>query len=213
MIYKIYFGGHPVFLSSNLDEISEDYADLPDAIFLKDLSASSVAACWKLLEKPGDYPCFYLYHDIEKLMKALLSPTVTIEAAGGVVVNDADELLLIFRRGMWDLPKGKLDAGESIVDCALREVREETGLQNLTLQEKIGSSAYCYIESGQPIFKLVQWFKMKTSDSHSLTPQREEDITDLKWVPIHELDPYLQNTYHTIKDVLVLAQRSPDDLG
>jgi 8-oxo-dGTP pyrophosphatase MutT (NUDIX family) len=146
-------------------------------------------------------------------MTALLSPTVTIEAAGGVVVNDADELLLIFRRGKWDLPKGKLDPGESITDCAIREVIEETGLQNLTLQGKIGSSSYCYKENGQLVLKQVQWFIMKTSDDHTLTPQTEEDITELKWVPLQELEPYLQNTYPTIRDILLLAQRSPDRFG
>ena len=213
MIIKLYFAAHPVFLCTNLDEIIEEQSDHEDAIFLKDLTEQSVSACWELLEKPGDYPCFFLHHDIEKLLEKVLAPTITIEAGGGVVFNDAKEVLLIFRRGKWDLPKGKLDPGESITDCAIREVIEETGLKNLTLIGKIGSSSYCYKEKGQLVLKQVQWFSMETSDHHALTPQAEEDITDLKWVPLQELESYLQNTYPTIKDILLLAQRSPDRVG
>jgi 8-oxo-dGTP pyrophosphatase MutT (NUDIX family) len=213
MIHKIYFGDHPIFLSTSLDEISEEYADFPDAIFLKDLSETSLATCWRLLETPGDHPCFYLYHNMEKLMTALLSSTHSIEAAGGVVFTNSDEILLIFRRGKWDLPKGKVDPGETIMECALREVMEETGLQTLTLMNKIGSSFYCYRENGQAVFKQVQWFKMIAANNDNLVPQAEEDITELKWVSVNDLEPYLQNTYATIKDVLLLAQRSPDGVG
>jgi hypothetical protein len=59
----------------------------------------------------------------------------------------------------------------------------------------------------------VQWYKMRTKDRHQLTPQAEEDITEIKWINLQELDPYLQNTYDTIKEVLLLAQRSPNSIG
>ncbi|MFM8806377.1 MAG: NUDIX hydrolase, partial [Sphingomonadales bacterium] len=113
----------------------------------------------------------------------------------------------------WDLPKGKLDPGETIIDCALREVIEETGLKNLMLLNKLASSSYCYREKEQLVLKQVQWFTMKTADQHALTPQAEEQITDIKWVDLQELDPYLQNTYDTIKEVLLVAQRGPDRVG
>jgi 8-oxo-dGTP pyrophosphatase MutT (NUDIX family) len=147
------------------------------------------------------------------LLDALLGSAITIDAGGGVVYNENDEVLLILRRGKWDLPKGKLDPGESIIDCALREVIEETGLKNLTLLDKLTSSMYCYREKGQLVLKQVQWYKMRTADRHQLTPQAEEDITEIKWINLQELDPYLQNTYDTIKEVLLLAQRSPNRIG
>ena len=213
MIIQLYFASHPVFLCTNLDEILEEKSEQGDAIFLRDLSHQSLSTCWQLLDKPGDYPCFFLYHDLEELLQTLLAPATTIEAGGGVIFNEKNEILLIFRRGKWDLPKGKLDPGESIIDCALREVIEETGLQNLTLVGKLTSSLYCYREKEQLFYKQVQWFKMRTSDQHNLTPQLEEDITELKWVNLQELDPYLENTFDTIKDVLLSAQRSPDSIG
>lgn len=213
MILKIYFAAHPVFLCSQLDEIAEEHPKYTDSIFLTDLTEKSLNTCLQLLEKPGDYPCYYLYHDLPKLLDALLASSITIDAGGGVVYNEKDEVLLILRRGKWDLPKGKLDPGETIIDCALREVMEETGLKNLTLLKKLTSSSYCYREKEQLVLKQVQWFTMKTSDLHELTPQIEEDITEIKWIKLQELDPYLQNTYDTIKEVLLLAQRGPDRVG
>lgn len=213
MIIQLYFASHPVFLCTNLDEILEEKSEQGDAIFLRDLSHQSLSTCWQLLDKPGDYPCFFLYHDLEELLQTLLAPATTIEAGGGVVFNAKNEILLIFRRGKWDLPKGKMDPGESVIDCALREVIEETGLKNLTLIEKLGSSSYCYKEKDQLFLKQVQWFKMKTSDDHRLTPQAEEDISEVRWVAQEDLDPYIQNTYNTIKEILLLAQRSPDRVG
>jgi ADP-ribose pyrophosphatase YjhB (NUDIX family) len=213
MILKIYFAAHPVFLCSQLDEIVEEHPEYTDSIFLTDLSEKSLTTCLQLLEQPGNYPCYYLYHDLPKLLNALLQPAITIDAGGGVVLNEKEEILLIFRRGKWDLPKGKVDPGETIIDCALREVIEETGLKNLTLLEKLTSSSYCYRENGQLVLKQVQWFKMTTADTHMLTPQAEEDITEIKWVDLQQLEPYLQNTYETIKEVLLLAQRSPNRVG
>jgi ADP-ribose pyrophosphatase YjhB (NUDIX family) len=213
MILKIYFAAHPVFLCSQLDEIVEEHPEYTDSIFLTDLSEKSLTTCLQLLEQPGNYPCYYLYHDLPKLLNALLQPAITIDAGGGVVLNEKGEILLIFRRGKWDLPKGKVDPGETIIDCALREVIEETGLRNLTLLEKLTSSSYCYRENEQLVLKQVQWFKMTTADTHMLTPQAEEDITDVKWVDLQQLEPYLQNTYDTIKEVLLMAQRSPNRVG
>jgi ADP-ribose pyrophosphatase YjhB (NUDIX family) len=50
-----------------------------------------------------------------------------VMAAGGLVENEHGEILLIYRKKHWDLPKGKLDAGETLEECAVREVEEETG--------------------------------------------------------------------------------------
>jgi 8-oxo-dGTP pyrophosphatase MutT (NUDIX family) len=61
----------------------------------------------------------------------------TIVAAGGLVFNENKELLMIYRRSKWDLPKGKLDEGETIEECAIREVEEETGVQQIILGKLI----------------------------------------------------------------------------
>src|SRR4051812_48020306 len=75
----------------------------------------------------------FLHADLEALKKAIWKKFTIIRAAGGLVVNDGGEMLFIFRRGKWDLPKGKLEEGEDLEECAVREVEEETGLKNVKL--------------------------------------------------------------------------------
>ena len=126
-----------------------------------------------------------------------------IIAAGGLVRNSKDEILLIYRRGFWDLPKGKLDAGESIPDCAIREVQEETGLQSLELGPFICTTTHPYFDTwlNKDVVKHTHWFSMLSLANDTLVPQTEEDIEKLVWVTVPELPEYLNNTYPTIRDV------------
>lgn len=127
-----------------------------------------------------------------------------IIAAGGLVTNENDELLLIFRRGKWDLPKGKLDEGENIEECAVREVQEETGLKNVTLKEFIGITNHEYFDTyvGQQVDKETHWYAMAAAPGQTLVPQTEEDIEEIEWVRKEVLDIYLNNTYPTIIDII-----------
>ncbi len=127
-----------------------------------------------------------------------------IIAAGGLVTNENDELLLIFRRGKWDLPKGKLDEGENIEECAVREVQEETGLKNVALKEFIGITNHEYFDTyiGQQVDKETHWYAMAAAPGQVLVPQTEEDIEEIEWVRKEVLDIYLNNTYPTIIDII-----------
>jgi ADP-ribose pyrophosphatase YjhB (NUDIX family) len=125
-----------------------------------------------------------------------------IMAAGGVVENEKGELLLIFRKQHWDLPKGKLDEGESIEECAVREVQEETGLSNILLGELIDTTLHQYEENGERITKKTVWYKMKGYSTDKLTPQTEEQIDDIKWVNTKDLGLYMQNSYPNIIHIL-----------
>ena len=126
-----------------------------------------------------------------------------ITAAGGLVQNSNGEFLLMFRRGFWDLPKGKLDAGESIPDCAVREVREETGLQSLELGPFICTTTHPYFDTwlNKDVVKQTHWFSMLSLANDKLVPQTEEDIEKLVWVTVPELPEYFNNTYPTIRAV------------
>ena len=125
-----------------------------------------------------------------------------IIAAGGIVENEEGKILFQFRRGKWDLPKGKLDKGETIEECAVREVEEETGLINIQLGELIGITKHLYTEHEVEIEKETYWFAMKVSGEQKLVPQAEEDITELKWVSEHELQPYLSDTFANIIEIV-----------
>ncbi len=129
-------------------------------------------------------------------------------AGGGLVLNDAGELLMIFRRGKWDLPKGKLDAGETIEQCAVREVEEETGLQHVERGELISIGYHEYFDTWlkQDVIKETHWFAMRARGIQSITPQTEEDITDIKWVKDEELKLCLQNSYANVVDVIKQAE-------
>jgi mutator protein MutT len=125
-----------------------------------------------------------------------------ITAAGGIVRNEDGKILFQYRRGKWDLPKGKLDKGETIEECAVREVEEETGLRNITLGELVDITHHFYTEKQKEIDKETYWFSMKVNGEQKLIPQLEEDILELKWVAENELQEYLSNTYPNIIEIV-----------
>jgi 8-oxo-dGTP pyrophosphatase MutT (NUDIX family) len=127
-----------------------------------------------------------------------------IIAAGGIVVNPNKEMLWIFRRGIWDLPKGKLDLNETIEACALREVMEETGISNLVLGDLILTTTHSYhdIYFNSEVEKTTYWYKMSIDQLQDGIPQTEEDIEAIAWVKKEDLAPYLAKTYDSIKEVM-----------
>lgn len=125
-----------------------------------------------------------------------------IIAAGGIVKNEDGKILFQYRRGKWDLPKGKLEEGESIEECAVREVEEETGLRHITLGELIGITHHLYTEKQKEIDKETYWYAMKVQGEQQLAPQLEEDILELRWVAENELQEYLSNTYPNIIEIV-----------
>lgn len=127
-----------------------------------------------------------------------------ILAGGGLVENGAGELLLIFRRGHWDLPKGKLDPGESLEACALREVEEETGVGQLQMLGFFQTSFHDYFDPylQMEVTKESHWFHMQVAGIPALVPQTEEDITDIAWVSREKGLSLLPLAYPTIADLL-----------
>ncbi len=127
-----------------------------------------------------------------------------IIAAGGLVQNESKELLMIFRRGKWDLPKGKLDKGESIEACALREVKEETGLTNVEIIELAGKTVHEYTDeySAKEITKETYWYKMYAPENQSLIPQKEEGIEAIEWVDEKNIKEKLKNSFINIIEII-----------
>lgn len=127
-----------------------------------------------------------------------------IIAGGGIVTNELGDLLMIFRRGKWDLPKGKLDQGENIEACAIREVMEETGVQNLKLGGLILVTQHEYFDKwvNADVIKETHWYRMFASGVPELVPQTEEDITAIEWTKLENLAIRLNESYETIQAVL-----------
>ena len=131
----------------------------------------------------------------------MLTPII---AAGGIVMNPNKEILWIFRRGFWDLPKGKLDPNETIEACAIREVMEETGIDHLVLGELILTTKHLYHDKylDTQVEKTTYWYAMTTNTLQDGIPQTEEDIEAIAWVKQADMAPYLTKTYDTIKAVM-----------
>jgi 8-oxo-dGTP pyrophosphatase MutT (NUDIX family) len=108
-----------------------------------------------------------------------------VDAGGGILLREGKsepDVLLIFRRGVWDLPKGKPEPGEQIEQCALREVREEVGVRLLAYIGPAGVTVHGYPEDERYVVKRTTWLFLMTPE-RSFTPQAEEDIERVEWVP------------------------------
>ena len=201
MFIKIYFNEIPVLLS----DASENYAfsinEKANELVLENPDAEQIRMFIKIIESTHTSGTL-ISEDLEGLKEKFFSNFTTIHAGGGLVFNKQNELLMIFRRGKWDLPKGKLDEGETIENCALREVEEETGLEQVELGEKVGDTFHVYIEKGHHIVKHSHWYKMKYLGSDKPVPQTEEQITEIKWVSKEGSTQLLSNSYPLINDLL-----------
>lgn len=202
MILKIYFNDKPVFLTNELTAELEGYRHHPDTIYIDEVSTQAIKSLLHEIEKPDFHAGILLGDDIETLQKKFWKHFDVIHAGGGVVENEESDILMIFRRGKWDLPKGKQDEGETIETCALREVQEETGLHQVTLQQKLPTTYHTYHQFGKHILKESHWFIMKGIKNEPLIPQTEEDILQIEWVPASQIDQKLSNTFPSIVDVL-----------
>lgn len=128
----------------------------------------------------------------------------TVDAAGGIVVSNEGRILMIMRNNHWDLPKGKVEDGESVENAAIREVMEETGIGDLAIKKKLGETYHIYEENDSYVLKRVYWYEMKTENEKKLpVPQIEEGIKEVAWVDQNQLPFKLENSYKTIADILM----------
>jgi len=112
---------------------------------------------------------------------------------------------MMFRRGKWDLPKGKRDDGESIEACAIREIMEETGLKQLSMPSPLLTTYHTYDLNGKHILKETYWFRLLAPGHQLLEPQQEEQITSLEWVAPEQISQYMKNSFPSIEEVMTTA--------
>lgn len=165
---------------------------LEDAVSTMD-SGSGISRLYILCDNPES-----TYDRLRKLF-------TEVDAAGGLVGNDRGQYLLIFRNGLWDLPKGKREKGESTAENAVREVMEECGIPAPELGELICVTDHTYHRDGQFVLKHTYWYSMSVSSSAPTRPQTEEGITQTAWVPAGEIRQYAGQTYPSINEVFEKA--------
>lgn len=205
MYTRIYFGSKPLFLCDAIDDFIQPYVHHDDAVFIDELNAHTVKSMIHEMGQPQVHAGVFYHDDLKELKKAFFKKFSLIVAAGGFVKNEKAELLMIFRRGKWDLPKGKLDKGETLEACAVREVEEETGLENVKLISPLIVTYHSYHEGTRQIIKETHWFVMKVSGEQNLKPQTEEDIDEIRWVPATTIKTYLEKAYPLITDIVSAA--------
>ncbi len=141
--------------------------------------------------------------NIDETWKKFTSLYTILKAAGGVVINSqSNKLLMIFRNGKWDLPKGKIEAGEEADVAAVREVYEETGIGELKLSKQIKTSFHTYPYKETIILKKTYWFLMSSTDLSAPVPQLEEGIVEARWMDKAEVKKALKNAYSSIVELL-----------
>jgi 8-oxo-dGTP pyrophosphatase MutT (NUDIX family) len=202
MQIKIYFNEKPVYLCDTLNAELKEIMHHPDAVFIDEFSTPAINSLLHEIKKEEFHAGIILHRDLEDLKKSFFKHFKLIEAAGGIVQNDKKEILFIFRRGKWDLPKGKMEKKETPEIAAQREVEEETGVKGLRLKKKIGETYHTYDEFGKHILKISHWFYFTCDSNQELTPQTEEDITETKWIKTKDIKEPMKNTFENIKDIM-----------
>lgn len=197
-MYKVFFNDRNVFLTDNFSRnFQEKYG-----LFMKYMEKGELIEMVDIFSKLNKVRTLTIFHyDIEMLQKVFSSCFINIKAAGGVIKNKAGEILFIYRRGKWDLPKGKLDEGESFEQAAVREVGEETGLEKVQIVQPLMSTYHTYEYKGGMALKKTYWYEMDWKGEGSPKPQTEEDIEELRWFKPEELFIPFQNTFPLIIDL------------
>ncbi len=156
-----------------------------------------------------DRPCYQLISkDVDLSFKLFKQNFKIVEAAGGAVLNENGELLIIERLGKWDLPKGHIEKGEKAKEAALREVEEECGVTGLSLDKKICTTWHSFPKNGIQILKKTYWYLMFVEGVQELVPQLDEGITKVEWRKRTELDDVLSNTWKSLLDVFEEVEKN-----
>ena len=199
-MYSIYFNNRIIRVCN----VSETNSYNPNAVVLNCADDKTLEELPGLFDTNENLKMLYIpvpAGEIESTYRKLCSHFTPINAGGGLVQNQAGEYLLIYRNGVWDLPKGKQEEGEDIALTALREVEEECGIGGLEQGELICITHHTYHMNGLHMLKDTYWYEMKYTGNSTLKPQLEEDIQKCEWVPAGKLGEYLKDTYPSIKKV------------
>lgn len=191
-MYKVFYNQKLIYLTTELIENSNEFP----LFFAKYTTVNSLMKALKSKKVSG----VYFYHpNKEKLEQHFFKRFPKVEAAGGLVEHKDGRFLFIYRNNKWDLPKGKIEKKEILIDGALREVMEETGAKDLIVKKSLNHTYHLFSRNGNYKLKKTYWFLMTTSYEGLLEPQLEEGITKAEWKTKEELPVLMENAYENIK--------------
>ena len=190
-MYKVFVNDKPLFLTNHISKETDFQLFLLESI---DIEQLIVKIFQNKIQKA------YLYHPDESLiMKTLKSKISVCKAGGGLVYNKNGEVLFIFRNGKWDLPKGGIEKGELLENTAMREVEEETGVNGLSISQKLQKTYHVFRRNGKYKLKITHWYEMQSDFEGTPKGQIEEGIEKVAWLNPEQVKEALKNSYENIK--------------
>ena len=191
-MYKVFVNRLSIVLTSD-----KNYLDNSKTFLLSSITIKEIVKKLKLNDE------IFLYYPIQKkLLKEFKKKLSTIVAAGGIVKNKENQILFIFRKGKWDLPKGKIEKNEKIDEGALREVIEETGIKKVKIDGFFDTTYHIIKTQKQYFLKETHWYKMKSNYTGKLKPQKSEGIRSVRWKKIKEVKEIKKKTFRNIAIIL-----------
>ena len=190
-MYKVFVKEIPIILSTE-KKIGKQYTSIP----LKEVKFK------KLIEKINNGELLYvnIYHkNGEKLERFLRKKLPVVEAGGGLVYNNKKEILFIYRNSKWDLPKGKVEKGETHEEAAVRETIEETGVKNLQVRRFISKTYHIFKRNDKFKLKITYWYEMYSDYTGPLIPEPSEGIKKVRWKNFEKSQKALKESYENIK--------------
>jgi len=199
-MYSIYFNNRCLAVCSH-DDIKIN--DPETVLYIPSQGDSSIKNLpFQFQESPSIQKLYIPTDRPEVLFSELCSGMTRIVAGGGLVTNKKGYYMLIFRHGVWDLPKGKQEPDEEIERTAIREVQEECGIREVVIQSFICTTYHSYMLGNTLVIKHTHWYRMDyLGNGETTSPQKEEDIERAIWVKPEDLHLYLEKSYPSIKGV------------
>ena len=188
---QIFYKEKPIIISDKKSDLKNSLIINPELFENLDLL--------KLLTKKRVNSIGIFSNEFEFILNMFKKKYPEIIAAGGKVINNKSEILFIYRNKKWDLPKGKAEKNEIISETALREVKEETGIKNLSIIKPLDKTYHIFERDGKNYLKSTYWFEMKSDFNGKFKPQRKEGITRVEWIGIENLSSILPKSYANIR--------------
>jgi 8-oxo-dGTP pyrophosphatase MutT (NUDIX family) len=190
-MYQVFYKKKIILLTDVLEE-GKDFKSFP----IKDVKLKKVI---KLLNKKNTNSVHLFHKNKDKLLKYFFKLIPTVIAAGGKITNSKSETLFIYRNDKWDLPKGKAEKNEQLPQTAIREVKEETGIKEVSINKPLDITYHIFRRNNEYRLKVTYWFDMFSDYEGIFFPQLDEGITDVKWVKKNDLEEIKINSYPNIR--------------
>lgn len=197
-MYKIYSGDKFILISEKEIKNSSDRSRC-----IAYASAEELHKEYRQFIRSGKLDILNVIGEEKHSWNVFRSLFTFIEAAGGLVLSPSNELLMIYRNGRWDLPKGKMEKGEDPGQTAMREVEEECGVKHLKLISQVPSTYHIFRQDKMECIKCTYWFEMSSADRTRPKPQEEEGIEEAKWMKKQEVKKVFEKIYPSLQEVLL----------